>query len=270
MTTPTIRSTTTGFANAASFTATLPVGTTAGDTALFLIGGGFGISGLPDASWTMLNNSGTATNLNGSSFWKELVSTDITAGSVTVNFAGTYWFSWTLIIFVGSAKPRFNNTYAQHSSGALSRTLVSGTTVKTGDLVLLHSAQRSTSASANSISPGTVQTAQFGNDLCSSVINQYVPAADGSFTGTFTYAVAGVADFQQIVSVGPVTSEMDTSRVSVGAVAQWLPASMFTSRVAIGAVVWNTSGYMETSRVSIGVVVNVPTNSRRRQSGFIN
>ena len=293
MTTPTIRSTTTGFANASSFSAAIPGGTLAGDTAILFVGGGYGISGVPDISWTILNNSGSSPNINGSSFWKVLTSADITAGNINVTMGGSYWFSWTLVVFVGSAAPRTGNTYSQNSSGATSRTLASGTTVITGDLVLLHSAQRNGSASTNAISVGSVLVAQFGDTNCSSVVNEYVAVADGSFSANFTYSVSGNSDFQQIVSVGPVTANIQTSRVALGAVAQFNPGEMLTSRVALatiahlnpgemlasrvalGALAQLNPGEALASRVSIGVVVDTappppPPSNRRQQALIIN
>lgn len=94
---PTIRGSAIQNGNANAYTVTFPGGAAAGDLAVLFIHHGWNTSSTP-SGWSVLS-SNPGTNVNGYVYYKTLSSGDISTGSVTINFAGTFEGEAVLILF---------------------------------------------------------------------------------------------------------------------------------------------------------------------------
>ena len=119
---PTVRGSGAQTFNSNTTTITLPAGTVAGDLAVVFVGHAYGANN--PSGWTQLDNQ-QGSNTNGATFAKVLTSGDITTGSVTVTFAGSYYGSIAIITLQGGTSVLFGLASVRANSGATSQTVFS-------------------------------------------------------------------------------------------------------------------------------------------------
>jgi hypothetical protein len=190
----TIRGTGIQASSASSYTVSWPSGTQAGDLAIILVGHGWGAN--TPSGWTAYKNL-TGTNWNGAVFTKILTSQDITAGSVTVSFAGSYDGVLAIITFVGFAS--IAEVDAQRNgSGSTSVTLNTSGAAQSTDLLVYFGSNRA--ASTDTVNSGTLQRqANDGANASGCLYTQ--TGVSGTLSRTFSYSVAGSGNYQAIVFV---------------------------------------------------------------------
>jgi hypothetical protein len=184
--------------NANSLVFTLPASSAAGDHCIILVEHGFGVT--TPAGWTNVNNL-TGTNINGAAFEKVLSSGDISTGSVTISFAGTYYGAVAGISFIGAVRGiRDYGAFSRNSAGASSRALTTGAAPQTGDYAIYFGSTRASSTCT--VNQGaSLQTLTAAN--ASACLYGGVLASDGAVSATFSYSTTGTGDYQGILVVIP-------------------------------------------------------------------
>jgi len=171
----------------------------AGDLAIIFTGHAW-VPTLP-TGWTQ-NDLSTGSNWNGSAYSKALTSGDISAGSVTVSFSGSFDGALAIISFVGSAGFGVKETDPQRNgSGSASITLstASPSSGAVADTFIYFGSNRA--ASTNSVNRGTLQRQANDGSAASGCLYTETGVA-GLFSATFSYSVAGSGNYQAIVIVG--------------------------------------------------------------------
>lgn len=191
-----IRSSTIAYVNnASSKVVTFPAGATAGDDCYLFAAHGFGIS--TPSGWTVISNADSGlTNTSGVIFKKNLTAGDITTGSVTVSFGGTYYGIVALVCMNGAV----GDTYfaeVQHTSGATSRTLTSKTGQSGAIRLWFGFGRGNVTITCNEGSQ--IQTSSNAN--ASGTVYAETLTSTGSVTGTFTFSSAPTSDYCAVVVV---------------------------------------------------------------------
>jgi hypothetical protein len=184
--------------NVASQSVPLPAGAAVNDSCFIFAGSGWNIN--TPTGWTLVDSE-TGTNANGAAFSKLLTSADITAGSVTVTFGGSY-YGHIVVCMVGAANQRCINFF-RDTGGNTTRTLATGAPATSGDLVLWFSYGRINGAITCNRG-ATLQTAAQANS--SAVCTQETLGASGSVTATFSYSTVPLGDYGFVIvlySAGP-------------------------------------------------------------------
>lgn len=200
MVTPAIRATSTATGAGASTAITLPTGAAAGDLCLIFVASAW--TATKPAGWfAVIDNTGT--NIGTYCYHKVLDAADITLGTATVTFSGS--FAHTLIAVC------YNDDYAidpdvlvnQSASGATSATF---DTEYLGEYesILLFGANRVTGTA--SLDVGSLLQAPALTNMCAA-LNVYANAGDASpFTTTATYSGSGTGHVESRVRVLPKLS----------------------------------------------------------------
>lgn len=195
---PTLRGVTEVTKSANSFTLSLPAGSQAGDLAILMCGHGW--SATNPNGWTVNDNS-SGSNWNGAVFSKLLSSGDITAGSITIAFAGSFDGYALLAVFNGPTGGIREVDRFRSGNGAISDSSVStSSSVASSDVLLYFSSTRANTIA--SVSRGTMQ--KQGSDGSAASGCLYLEnLADGGvvITPTFTYVQAGTGLYEVIVVV---------------------------------------------------------------------
>lgn len=183
--TPSIRASRIGGANAASITVLLPAGTIAGDVVVANATSGWNV--IIPTGWVQLNLTTTGSWFGGV-FAKVMTAADITTGSVTVTFSGSYYCVLSLVTLTGTTVSGVAGISANSAGGAAS-VPISNTSVSSTNRIIGFFTNRGNST-----------------DTCSNFTTlQTVSQTDGSgaignFTGTLgplgvsetiTYSTAG-------------------------------------------------------------------------------
>jgi len=254
---PTIRATDIGTGSANSVNIPFPGTAVAGDTAFIFLGAGYAVNNV--SGWSIISNL-VGSNFNGAAFYKELTSGDISTGSVTVTFAGSYNFVWAIAVCVGSATES-TAAASRNGDGSATITLAASTATKTTDLVLLFGSNRG--VDNITIDHGT-SLEQLSATEASGALSSYTPTVDGTFDAVFTYPTPGSGNYQAIVSVadgGLLRSPRVATQVVEGAPS----ASAVVPRVAM-YVVEGQQLFMEVPRVAAYVIEGPPSTRNLSQA----
>ena len=145
-----------------------------------------------------MNAVTSASYWNGSVFWKMLTSADITTGSVTVTFSGSFSGALSIITFVptpGTFLMTKRISAQQNSSGSSSISLSSAADSATDVLVYFGSNR---AVSTDTVSRGTLQR-QANDGSGGSGCLYTETGVTGVITASFLYSVAGSGNYQAIV-----------------------------------------------------------------------
>jgi hypothetical protein len=196
---PSIRGTGIQASSASSYTVSWPSGTVAGDLALLLCGHGWNASA-PTGWTTNDNQSGSA--WNGAVFSKTLTSSDITAGSVTVSFAGSFDGVVAIVTFVGGTAGIRETDAQRNGSGASVIVLASSTAVLDTDTAVYFASNRA--ASDDFVDRGTFRRAANDGSAASGCLYTEAIASAGRVGAQFCYPSAGTGNYQAMVIVKSV------------------------------------------------------------------
>ena len=195
--TPTIRNVNAIVQNTASTTLALPTGTVAGDVVFLYAEHGYSINAI--SGWTIFRQDNTTT-VQGALFAKIMTAADITAGSVTVTFTGTYWGSVCLVTINGVTMAGVRDIQVIRTNTA-SQILNSGLATSS-DLVIFFIGNR-----GNSTNTATNSTQLFNQSATDASLNVR------RFTGTpgplgvnetATYTSIGSGSYQVLLTLrGP-------------------------------------------------------------------
>jgi hypothetical protein len=195
---PAVRGTGIQASSASSYTVSWPSGTVAGDTAIIFAAGGWYPS--TPSGWTLIANS-PGSYWQGAVFAKILTSSDITAGSVTVSFSGTYDSVVSIVTYQGGATV-WAATSVQSGSGATSASISSPTGVVSTDSLLYFGSNRA--ASTNTVSIGTLQRQANDGSNGSGCLYTDARSSGSVYSGTFPnflFSSAGSGYFLAVVAV---------------------------------------------------------------------
>jgi hypothetical protein len=200
--TPNIRGTGIQASSASSFTVSWPTGTVAGDLAIIFTCGGY--TATTPANWTSIDYV-SQSDWTKNVFWKVLNSTDITNGSVTVSYNGTYDACTAIITLKGAYNIKYPITSQINQSGSSSITLNTTSNASqvafTTNLAIYFCANRANSVDTIADPYATLtqqKTVSQGN--ASGTLYTGAPAG-GNLNPTFSYATAGTLGNYQIVMV---------------------------------------------------------------------
>lgn len=174
-----------------------PTGSVSGDTCVVFAGNGWNVN--TPSGWTSLDNL-VGTNVNGAVFYKTLTSGDITTGSVTITYAGTYYGIVAGFTLIGAPTSFRTPATQRNSTGATSHTLTTDTTPVSYDIAIYFGMARV--ATSPTVSVGA-QLQQSNNANASGVLAWRKLTASGADSATFSYPSAGSGDYQAIVIVHP-------------------------------------------------------------------
>lgn len=261
MTAATLRSSSIAYvSNASSGSVTLPVGVAAGDTCFLFVEHGY--SANTPTGWSIVDRL-TGTNINGAIFSKELTSTDITAGSVTVSFAGVYYGIIAAAAFVGPVVVRTVKS-ARNSTGATSRSL-STTSVPAVDDYALYFGSGRFNGTITSSAGTSLQTSSNAN--ASAVLAGATLTASGVTSSTYSFSATPTGDYEAIAVVyaEPVGEKI----TKAGAVAVSYPNAGTNVTKAGMVAVMRTPVRNEMTKSAVVVVMRpapAPASDRRRMS----
>ncbi len=215
---PVLRGSNITSSSAASYTISFPAGTVAGDLAVLMVGGGFGVSAVVTTTssslWVILDTK-TGADWNGAAAYRYLNAADISGGSVVVTMAGTFNTVLSMATFAGATGgpripvlPAFitqqtglsSIVSSQNATGASTRTLNSMGDILTTDYVLYFGSNRN--SSTDTISLGSALqtvTAAAG----SGVLTGGSPGATGGVSPVYSYSVTSgtTGDYQVIIPI---------------------------------------------------------------------
>lgn len=175
----------------------LPAAAAAGDLMVLFTGGGWQPSGDP-TGWTRLDYA-AGSNWNGATWLKILDSADITAGSVSISYAGSFNAVRACIVFQGVPRVLRALPSLRDGAGAASRALTTDFTPRSGDYLVGFGSARV--AAAVSCDQGTqLQVVNAAN--ASGVLNGGALGADGAVTATFSYGGSPSGDYQVLPIFG--------------------------------------------------------------------
>ncbi len=182
--------------NASSAVFTFPTGSAAGDLCVIFAGHGYGTT--TPAGWTELDNR-QGSNFNGACFYKFLTSGDISTGSVTISFAGTYYGHVAGVTMTGGSYPVRAYGGGRNSAGASTRTISTAQTWPvSGDLALYFGAAR-VNASCSTATGTSLQTDAQANS--SMALSDELLSSGGTASETFNFGGSPSGDYEAIVIV---------------------------------------------------------------------
>lgn len=170
-----------------------PSGSEVGDTVIIFTSHGWDPN--TPAGWTQLDQS-IGTNINGATFMRVLNAADISAGSVTLNYDGSFGGVAQAITIVGSVSPR--SVSVQRSPSLATSNPFNNTNTSTGDLLLGFFGSRSNTV--NTLPAGWTTRASSQNTNASSVFGTLVSPGT-SYTGTATASGTGIGIYTSLVSI---------------------------------------------------------------------
>jgi hypothetical protein len=191
---PAIRGSNIQSSSASSYTISWPAGTVAGD--YVLIFGGHGWNPNNPSGWTVLNNS-TGTNWNGTTLGKIMTAADITAGSLTLTWSGTFNGCMACISFVGAPKNVTLLGAFQSGASSSSQTISSNLAQTSADMVVAFGSCRANLSPT--ISGAGSQQQQIAAANGSGVLCAGYPSSAGATTAIFSYTGGDSGDYQSVV-----------------------------------------------------------------------
>ncbi len=203
-----LRSTSSAQASATSITVTLPAGAAVGDLCYFFVGAAFNYTVFP-TGWTNITFN-TGATWNHATFYKVLVSGDISLGTVGATAAGSYEICGACACFIGAPAQR----EFQDGSGTSPQTLSCTGAVISSDIGVYWGSARN-GGNAIVITPGagsaTLQQGNHQTDVAYALYTQNMPGG----VQTNSYAVLAVTpaySFQVIVEAGGAGANMMIAR----------------------------------------------------------
>jgi len=187
--TPTVRASNSQSSSNNTYTVTWPTGTIAGDLVVIICGHGW--NAVRPTGWSELNND-TGSNWNGAVFAKEMTAADITAGSVTITFGGSFNGFLSAVTITGTTVDRVRTVSALRSgSGASSVDFISASDFSSIDLVLLFATNRAASNNTFSGTSTAIQSlnATDGSGAVVSITGAAVSKA--GVVNTISFSTAG-------------------------------------------------------------------------------
>jgi hypothetical protein len=190
-------------------TVALPAGTAAGDTLVVFGVHGYQVNTPTGFDASLSTNVG---NYNGGTYMKvPVTAADVTAGSVTVTFAGSYYGHVIIVAFTGAILGVSAKIQGSSAGGAASRTLTTGTQPLVGDYVLYLGAGRVNAAITSSA--GSVALANDAQNQSSFVLTGDLVTVAGAQSSTFSYPTIPTGEYQAIFVIsevnGPFAQVMD-------------------------------------------------------------
>lgn len=184
--------------NANSLTFTLPPGSAEGDLCIIFAQHGFAPTA-PTGWGTYFALTGT--NINGSVFFKYLTAADVSTGTVSITFSGTYYGQVAGISFVGCTGGLRSIKASRNSAGSTSRSLSTGSNPQTGDYVVSFGSTRHSTATCTTDVGSSLQAQ--ANTNASACLFGGTIGSSGAVTVNFSYSSAGTGDFQSMVVIAP-------------------------------------------------------------------
>jgi hypothetical protein len=185
--------------NTNSIAFSFPTGSQAGDLCVIFTEHGF-VTTTP-SGWLQLSNL-TGSNVNGACFHKILTAADISTGSVTISFSGSYYGEVAGITFVGCTGGLRTTTFSRNSTSASSRSLTTDGTPKSGDYAVYFGSERLSSTTVTIDKGSALQTDNSGLNASGALYGGTI-GADGAITANYTYSASGTGDYQGIVVIAP-------------------------------------------------------------------
>lgn len=180
--------------NSSSGTVALPAGCVAGDNVVVFATQAWQVN--TPAGYGLISNNNQA-NYNYGVFTKTLTSADITTGTVTVTFTGTFYGHIAIVAFVGTTN--FNlrtKAFLFSPGGAATRTLATNSLPLTNDYVLYFGAGRVNTAITSSLGGALLTDSQANSSF---VLTGGNLAADGAISDTFSYPTVPGGDVQIVL-----------------------------------------------------------------------
>jgi hypothetical protein len=162
---------------------------------LLFTGHGFAPNAL--SGWEPLDY-GAGTNWNGAFWIKILTASDITTGSVTITYAGSFNGVRAAIVFQGTPSCIRAYETLRNGTGSTTRSITTDATPRAGDYAIAFGSARVTGACTCNVG---AQLRQVNASNASGVLNGGVLGANGAFTTTFTYPATPTGDWQAVVVV---------------------------------------------------------------------
>lgn len=182
-----------------SLVLTLPAGCQAGDTCVLFTGHGFAPNGV--SGWDFMEQQ-AGSNWNGAYYIKELSAGDISTGSVTITYGGSFNGVRACIVFAGTPTCLKVFESSRNSTGATTRTITIGNdaNIKATDYFIGFASGR---GAVNVTCDSGSQLRQVNATNASGALYGGVMGADGGFTVNFFYSSAPTGDFQAVVVMSP-------------------------------------------------------------------
>ena len=171
-----------------------PAGTVAGDTVYIFTAHGWAAS--DPAGWTVIRNE-AGPFVNGAVWSKVMTAGDIAAGSVTINYAGSFGGTVQAVTIIGSTVLVRSTTSFRSGAGAGSVAFNASPTLA-NDLIIGYFGNRANSL--NALPTGWTQLAQTQNSDASSVFGSIL-ATGTSYTGTATASSGGSGYYTALLSL---------------------------------------------------------------------
>jgi hypothetical protein len=189
----------TSVSSASSVVYTFPTGSQAGDMCLICVGHGFAVT-VP-AGWTQ-DDLSSGSNYNGAVFHKTLTSGDISTGSVTISFGGSFNGSVQGVTFVGV--PTGIRTTAVVRNGSAPVTVTTGSSPVAGDVAFYFGSARSAVATYPSVNRGSVLE-KVSTANSPAIIGQEILTSGGAKSAVIGYAnsTGTSGDYSAIVVIQP-------------------------------------------------------------------
>jgi hypothetical protein len=234
--------------NASSVAIALPTGSAAGDLCFLFGGHGFAVS--TPSGWTPLTVS-SGSNYNGAVFRRVLSSADITAGSITVSFGGTYYGHVALATMVGNGSWDIFFADSRNSTGATSRSQATPNSINSGSLALWFSGGRA-NITITCNRGGQLQTDSQLN--ASATLYSESVGSTAVDTATFTYSSAPTGDYEAVVVIQDIPPGLQVTKAEMGA---WLspPDGLDVPKAALAA--WLDLHDLQFSKVSLAAWIEL-------------
>lgn len=184
---PTLKGNTAAYFNANTINLNFPVGTVAGDIAI--VGTNHAWDPTIPAGWTVLSHL-TGSNTNGATFYKTLDAADITAGLVTINYAGIYDGCAIMAVYDGTTVTGVSLGSDQRTSGPAGGVWTTTGAVNPADELFLYGGVGDVTSTV--FFPGTYQNQVIGpaGTFASASFYSYVPTGSGVVAGTAVHTTA--------------------------------------------------------------------------------
>jgi hypothetical protein len=194
---PTVRASAIQYVNnAASQGIAFPSGTAVGDRAVLFAAHGFAISATP-TGWAQLDLA-SGSNFNGAVYTKLIDSADLTAGSVTVSFGGTYYGELALAVMAGGTAGVRETKTVRSSTGASPNSLTTVSSAAATDTALYFGSIRTTN-STTTVNRGTSLQSRAADTEASAALYSEDLSSSGTVTAQFSHSPASNGYYEAIV-----------------------------------------------------------------------
>lgn len=190
---PTLRESSILSSSSNSYNVSFPTGAAADDVCILMAGHGF--SAQNPTGWTVIDNLAGG-NFNGGAWGKQLTSSDISTGHVTLGFNGTYNGVIAIACFEGLTGDIRLFKSERNSGGASTRSLLTSWGISTTDYVLYFGAHRANDTVT--CDAGTALETISASEA-SGVLTADSPAAGGAVNPTWSYPTTPSGDYQILI-----------------------------------------------------------------------